>query len=336
MTGTDEPGVPEVSVVVPTRDRRDLLEQTLQSALAQEDVAFEVIVVDDGSTDATGAWLAGLRDPRMRVVRRASPGGPARARNLGIDHARASWIAFLDDDDLWAPDKLRRQLEAGRDADFVYTGAVEIHGDRVHRVPAAPRPNEIAALMREYTALPGGPSSVMVRTSALRRAGPFDPGFALIEDRDMWLRLLRDARPAVCDEILVALRRHPGSMTTASVRATLAARRRLIAAHGPGEAFGGHDYVRWLAAEHRQAGHRLRSASLSVYTAVADRERRDLREAIGTLAGPRGAALIRRALGRRAPDEEGGHVLAPEDVPAWIASATGQGGGDPARAWGRR
>jgi glycosyltransferase involved in cell wall biosynthesis len=334
MTDSDEPGVPEVSVVVPTRDRRDLLEQTLQSALAQEDVAFEVIVVDDGSTDATAAWLARLGDSRVRIVRRATPGGVARARNLGIDHARAPWIALLDDDDLWAPEKLRRQLEAGRDADFVYTGAVEIFGDRVHRLPAPPRPLEIATLMREYTALPGGTSSVMVRMSALRRAGPFDSGFAVTEDQDMWLRLLRDARPAVCDEILVALRRHPGSSTTASVRATLAARRRLIAVHG--EAFGGHDYVRWLAAEHRQAGHRLRSAALSVYTAVADRERRDLHEAIGTLAGPRGAALIRRALGRRPPDEEGGHVLAPEHVPAWIASATGPGGGDPARAGGLR
>ncbi len=326
---------PEVSVVIPTHNRRDLLETTVGSALAQRDVEFEVIVVDDGSTDATPRWLAQIRDSRLRFVRRESPGGAARARNMGIEHARAPWIAFLDDDDLWAPEKLRRQLTTGAEADFVYTGAVEIFGDRVQFTPPPPRPSEIAALMREYTAVPGGPSSVMVRASALRRSGPFDAGYTVMADRDMWLRLLRTARPAVCEEVLVGLRRHPGSLTTASVRASLADRRRLIATHGPGEDFGGHDYFRWLASEHKQAGHRVRSAALSLYTAASGRAVTDVREAVGTLAGRRGVALTRRVLGREAPADEMPPVVRPEEVPAWIAPAFRPDSGRSQRA-GRR
>src|SRR5258708_17351459 len=123
----------EISVVIPTRDRWPLLEsRALRSALEQEDVDHEVIVVDDGSTDETSERLEGLGDPRLRAVRLNRSGGMAHARNAGIETALGTWVAFLDDDDVWSPCKLRRQLDAARSAraDLVYAGAVAVdeHG----------------------------------------------------------------------------------------------------------------------------------------------------------------------------------------------------------------
>jgi glycosyltransferase involved in cell wall biosynthesis len=122
---------PEVTVVVPTHDREALLRQTLGSILGQRGVDFEVIVVDDGSSDDTAAAVAGLGDPRVRLVRHGRPLGVAAARNRGIAEAAGAWLAFCDDDDLWAPDKLARQLQAATQtgANWVYTGEVHIDAD---------------------------------------------------------------------------------------------------------------------------------------------------------------------------------------------------------------
>src|SRR2546421_12955356 len=101
---------PEATVIIPTRDRWPLLAVTLCGALAQEGVTLEVIVVDDGSVDQTPRRLAEVIDERVRVIRHPSSRGVAAARNSAIAAARGEWLAFLDDDDLWAPHKLRIQL----------------------------------------------------------------------------------------------------------------------------------------------------------------------------------------------------------------------------------
>ena len=96
-----------VSVVIPTRNRTALLAMTLRSVLRQRDVTLEVIVVDEAaSTDDTGARLAAIRDPRLRVIHHDAPRGLPAARNHGAEEARGEWLAFIDDDDLWAPDKI--------------------------------------------------------------------------------------------------------------------------------------------------------------------------------------------------------------------------------------
>jgi glycosyltransferase involved in cell wall biosynthesis len=102
----------DVSVVLPTRNRRALLAATLRTVFRQRDVSLEVIVVDEGSTDDTPAMLAALPDARVRVLRHETPRGVSVARNHGATEARGEWLAFLDDDDLWAPDKLSRQVQA--------------------------------------------------------------------------------------------------------------------------------------------------------------------------------------------------------------------------------
>jgi len=101
-----------VTVVVPTRDRRALLERSLGTVLDQTGVDLAVLVVDDGSNDDTAEWAARVDDSRVSAVSHATPLGVAAARNTGIERAATPWIAFLDDDDLWAPTKLAEQLAA--------------------------------------------------------------------------------------------------------------------------------------------------------------------------------------------------------------------------------
>jgi len=92
--------IPEVSVIVPTRNRCLELGLAVRSALGQLGVQLEVVIVDDGSTDATGQLVSRISDPRVRYLRRTMSVGVSAARNAGIAEARGRWIAFLDDDDV--------------------------------------------------------------------------------------------------------------------------------------------------------------------------------------------------------------------------------------------
>jgi glycosyltransferase involved in cell wall biosynthesis len=203
---------PDVSIVIPTQNRRGLLRLTLTSALRQRDVEFEVIVVDDGSTDGTSRDVTGLADPRARLVRRERRVGMGAARNAGIAEARGSWIAFLDDDDLWAPDKLHRQLEeattAGRG--WVYAGDVNVDSNlRVVSGAPPPTPEQVMANLPRYNSVPTGSSNVVVHADLLGEAGRFDPSLRRIADWDMWIRLARVGPPACVSLPLVAYRFHP-------------------------------------------------------------------------------------------------------------------------------
>jgi glycosyltransferase involved in cell wall biosynthesis len=133
---------PLVSVVIPTYNSRRLLESALAGVWAQTFQDFEVIVVDDGSTDATQAWLAGQRDPRLRVVAQSNQGAAA-ARNAGARAARGEYLAFLDADDLWLPDKLERQMGlfgGPVQPSFVFSDGYWFQGDAPYdEVLAAPK-----------------------------------------------------------------------------------------------------------------------------------------------------------------------------------------------------
>lgn len=109
--------MPVVSVVVPVLDGEAWIERSLQSALSQSLSAFEVLVVDDGSTDATAAIVARLAaaDRRIRPLRTGGQFGPAAARNVALDAARGEWVTFLDADDRFHPQRLERMLEAARE-----------------------------------------------------------------------------------------------------------------------------------------------------------------------------------------------------------------------------
>ena len=210
-----ETASPEVTVVIPTRDRWSLLSRNaLRAALGQEDVALEVVVVDDGSTDDTSLRLAELDEPRLRTIRHEQPRGMGGARNTGLAAAQAPWVAFLDDDDLWAPRKLRVQLDAVRvaGADFVFAGSVLLAedgstapGDRI------PETEGLADAILQGNLIPAGASNVVVRTELARRLGGFDETLRYSADWEFWIRLARAGRAVAVHEILVAHVRHGGS-----------------------------------------------------------------------------------------------------------------------------
>ena len=205
-----------VSVVIPTRDRSRRLFMTLRSALAQRAVPLEVIVVDDGSKDDTSERVTDLGDPRVRLVRNESPRGESGARNRGLAEARGAWVAFLDDDDLWAPDKLSRQLQALLETrrEWAYAGDVVVDDElRIKHGALPPSPEELMASLQHYNSVPAGASNVIVSSKLLSRVGPFDTGLRRTADWDMWLRLAQNGPPAWVCSPLVANCIHPANMS---------------------------------------------------------------------------------------------------------------------------
>jgi glycosyltransferase involved in cell wall biosynthesis len=205
----------DISVVIPTRDRRDLLRLAVVSVLSQQHVDIEVVVVDDASTDDIAGAVSSFADRRLRVVRQTSPGGVSAARNRGIAEARGKWVAFLDDDDLWAPQKLALQLEAATRSNrtWVYAGDVNVDDDlRVLTASAPPTPEQVMERLPRYNPVPSGASNVLVRADALAEAGQFDPGLKRTEDWDMWIRVARTGPPAFVPRPLVAYRFHSANI----------------------------------------------------------------------------------------------------------------------------
>jgi hypothetical protein len=208
----------ELTVVVPTRNRAHLLDTTLGAILGQRDVDLEVVVVDEGSSDATPALLAALDDPRVSVVRHDEPVGLPAARNRGLARARTRYVAFCDDDDLWSPAKARRQLDAiaaSGSARWAICGAVLVDPDLAlmgHIEPGDP--SRLATELLEHNVVPASGSGILVETSLVRFLGGFDEGMRASEDWDLCLRLAREAPAAVADGPHVAYRIYPGSMSS--------------------------------------------------------------------------------------------------------------------------
>jgi glycosyltransferase involved in cell wall biosynthesis len=216
--------MPVVSVVVPTRGRARFLSLALRSALRQRDVDLEVLIVDDGSRGEPPAVLSLIQDPRVRVLHHDTPRGVSAARNTGISASGAEWVAFLDDDDLWAPEKLSRQLAAARQSErkWVYTGAVGIDAsDRVLHVEPVLEPESLVKRLPRLNVVPT--SNVLVQREALSAVGPFNAGLRLTEDWDLYLRLSRQESPAFVPDQLVAFRTHPeqSSLDTSGLLAEL-------------------------------------------------------------------------------------------------------------------
>lgn len=207
---------PTFSIVVPTYQRASMLEECLASVAAQTFGDFECIVSDDGSTDETPAVVAGwsASDARFRHHRLSNGGSPGRTRNLGAEIARAPWIAFLDDDDLWLPEKLQRQHDALRDA----PEAVLIFG-RMDRfgVETGPWPDPPAARRPDLRTLLLGNivpcSTAVVRASVFRSLGGFDTSLRFAEDYELWMRLARVGALVAMPDILVRYRCHAAGLS---------------------------------------------------------------------------------------------------------------------------
>jgi glycosyltransferase involved in cell wall biosynthesis len=192
--------VPDVSVVIPTRARASLVTRAVRSALAQTWRDVEVIVVVDGPDPDTDTALAVVEDPRLRVVRVPESAGAPNARNVGVAHARAPWVALLDDDDEWHPEKLavQRHLADGADvAEPIVISRLVMDTPRAAFVlpRGLPRPGQP---LSEWFAVRRGlfhgdgfiqTSTIMAPTALLRRV-PFTVGLRRLQELDWALRAL--------------------------------------------------------------------------------------------------------------------------------------------------
>ena len=210
-------------MIVCTRNRAGLLAQALSSVRGQTFGDFEIVVVDDASSDGTGEVLAAFAGQDLRVVRHRERRGYVAAVNAGLAAARGEYVAFLDDDDLWRPAKLERQVAAldaaGPDVGWVYTWR-ELFDDATGRVLRTVRKTMEGDILDDVLALdwPGPPSTWLMRASALGEIDGFriPPGTrsARSSDVDVVRRLcLRGVRVAAVPAVLVRKRVHAGQMT---------------------------------------------------------------------------------------------------------------------------
>ena len=205
------PTTPEVSAIVPTHDRSSLLPTTLTTVLWQRDVDLEVVVVDDGSTEDVSAIVDRFQDDRVRLVRNDAAEGVSAARSRGVERARGRWMAFVDDDDLWAPNKLRAQLTAvsAANAKWGYCGSVTVDLElNIVGGRPPPSPHDVASNIARYNLVPGGGSAVLASRDVMHEVGPFDSRLYNTEDWEMWIRLSKIGVPACASGPLMGYRLH--------------------------------------------------------------------------------------------------------------------------------
>lgn len=208
--------MPKVTVVIPAYNAMTYLPETLDSVLKQTFIDFEVLIVNDGSTDGIVLWALEIIDSRVKLISQENQGLPG-ARNTGIVHAQGEYIAFLDADDLWEPTKLEKQvhcLDSKPEVGLVYTWTllVDQHGRSTGAVTASHTEGNVweKLLLGDVV---GSGSSAMIRRSCFETVGLFDTELSSIEDCDMWVRIAAHYPLAVVKEVLVYYRQHFTNMS---------------------------------------------------------------------------------------------------------------------------
>ncbi|TPW14466.1 MAG: glycosyl transferase [Acidimicrobiaceae bacterium] len=230
---SNEP-TPDISVVVPTRNRLALLRRLLGYLDSIDDgLCYEVIVVDEASSDGTAEWLAGphVTHHRLQVLRHEVPRGPSAARNAGLLAATGAYVAFIDDDDLTSPERLRRQLRLieASGARWSCAGKVDIDDDlRVIGHGRCPSTDRFLERLLAFNVLPAAGQGLLIETELARSVGGFDEALDSAEDWDLCIRLAELSTPAFLDEPGVGYRTGVASLSTdtskmeAAIRAVLA------------------------------------------------------------------------------------------------------------------
>lgn len=216
---------PAVDVVVATRDRARFLTECLASVRAQTHQPRRVIVVDDGSTDDTTETLSRLGwDWPELIAISVAPGGVSAARNRGLREVRSELVAFVDDDDLWAPSMLERQaglFRARPDLGFAYCGfrELDVRGydlPRGHCVSPTKRGDIFHDILEGFLAI--AISTVVARRDVLFDVGGFDESLVQAEDRDLCLAIARRCAIDCTPDILVGLRKHARGAHSSTMR----------------------------------------------------------------------------------------------------------------------
>ena len=207
-----------MSVVIPTHNRSRWLRDAIESVLAQTWTKLELVVVDDASQDDTRETVASFKDSRIRYFRNEKNSGVAATRNRGVRESLGSWIALLDDDDQWFPEKLAKQMaliDVSPRPGVIYSGALKV--DRVQGTTTGMwRPTHRGNLsepLRFGCSLGPGASTALISRECFDRVGLFDENLPFAADYDLWIRIARFFPFEYVDEPLIRLGVHSQSLS---------------------------------------------------------------------------------------------------------------------------
>jgi glycosyltransferase involved in cell wall biosynthesis len=219
---------PAVSVIIPTYNRSALLRKTIQSVLSQTFQDYEIIVVNNSSTDDSVEMIRSLKDPRIRVFEISNGGVIAKSRNLGLRNAQGKYIAFLDDDDMWVPEKLEKQaayLDKHPEYQMVYSEVWRIDENDVRKelmpINRKTKEGDLSEELLKGNFIPQ--LTVMIRRELLETVGFLneDPGLRTIEDYEYWLRVGLMYKIGFINEPLGLYRVHSSGMSKSVAEAML-------------------------------------------------------------------------------------------------------------------
>ncbi|RPJ61832.1 MAG: glycosyltransferase [Acidobacteria bacterium] len=254
---------PSISVVIPACNQAGYLPKCIDSVLAQTYGDYEVIVIDDGSTDDTPAVARGFGD-RIRYIRQENQ-GLAGARNTGLGCARAPFVALLDSDDIWLPSFLSSMMGLVRkrpDAAVFYCGVVYVDQQGAN-LPQSGRmrilpPQEFYETLLRFNFLI--PSTIVMNRQNVMSAGSFDVAFRRLQDWELWIRLLKQGHVfAGSEECLVQYRVHPSSLSNDADGGCQAARALVEKHFGPDD----EEYEIWPTDKRRAYGGYYRYCALT-------------------------------------------------------------------------
>jgi len=209
---------PQVSIIMPTYNRANTIVRAVESILAQQWKDFELLIIDDGSTDNTQSLIETVKDSRIKFIRMPENGGAAVARNKGIELAKGNFIAFQDSDDQWHQDKLQRQMNAlfntPENIGFVYCDMLHvINPDQPPIIRHAPILSDgeiIDAKQKEYSPYGIGQISIIVKATCFKTVGNFDITFPRFIDLEFFIRLSKRYQGVYIPESLATCYRQDG------------------------------------------------------------------------------------------------------------------------------
>lgn len=186
---------PKVSVILPTYNRAHLIGRAIQSVLAQTYQDFELIIIDDGSTDNTEEIVKSINDERIIYILHKENKGPSAARNTGIKASKGEYIAFQDSDDEWLPEKLEKQIEAFEidpESGIIYTDMLRIDKEgaiKYWHSPTVSCGQIINPKTMDYQVMGLGIVSTLIKRECFNKAGYFEESFSILEDLEFFIRL---------------------------------------------------------------------------------------------------------------------------------------------------
>ncbi len=223
--------MPKVSVVIPAYNSIAYLPEAIESVFKQTFTDFEVLIIDDGSSDQTVEWASQITDSRVKLISQKNQ-GVSGARNTGIAHAQGEYVALLDADDIWEPTKLEKQvlrLEGNPKVGLVDTWAVlaDEQGKPTGKVFGSSKEDDVWKRLVEFKTVCCCGSTSLIRRSCFETVGVFERDLHLLEDLDMFIRIAEHYSFAVVKEPLTRYREHPNN-TSKNCQGVLEAFRTII------------------------------------------------------------------------------------------------------------